>query len=179
MNEKNIKTIGNGLDDLYRFEIDEREKAYKSVKIPLKFINKSSNKDPQYATDGSSGFDIRAKLEHEVEVEAGERMVIPTGLYFDIPEGFEIQIRPRSGLAANHGITVLNTPGTIDSDYTGEIKIILYNTSPVNFIISNGNRIAQAIVAGVITKKIISLERVSKITKDTTRGAGGFGSTGK
>jgi dUTP pyrophosphatase len=147
-------------------------------KINLPFKNESQNPDPQYATDGSSGFDLRANLDGEGRLEVGEVKIIPTGLFFEIPEGFEIQVRPRSGLAANNGVTVLNTPGTIDADYRGELKVILINHGKEAFIFNNGERIAQGVVAAVTAKNIINLTRVDSINEDTERGSGGFGSTG-
>jgi dUTP pyrophosphatase len=148
-------------------------------KIKLHFSNKSTNEDPQYATAGSSGFDLRANLTEDVVIKSGTRAIIPTGLFFEIPENFEIQVRPRSGLAAKNGVTVLNTPGTIDADYRGEIKIILINLGSEDFIISHGDRIAQGVVAAVTAKNIIKLTKVDEISTDTERGEGGFGSTGK
>ena len=148
-------------------------------KIKLRFSNKSTNEDPQYATAGSSGFDLRANLKKEVVLQPNEVAMIPTGLFFEIPENFEIQVRPRSGLAVKNGITVLNTPGTIDADYRGEIKIILINLGKEDFMISHGDRIAQAVVAAVTAKNIINLTKVNEISTDTERGEGGFGSTGK
>jgi len=147
-------------------------------KINLRFKNESTNEDPQYATTGSSGFDLRAKLGGEDILEVGEYKVIPTGLYFEIPEGFEIQIRPRSGLAFNKGVTVLNSPGTIDADYRGELKVILINHGKTAFIINNGDRIAQGVVAAVTAKNMINLTKVEEIDENTERGLGGFGSTG-
>lgn len=148
-------------------------------KIKLRFSNKSTNEDPQYATAGSSGFDLRANLSENIWIKAGSRAIVPTGLFFEIPDNFEIQVRPRSGLAAKNGITVLNTPGTIDADYRGEIKVILINLGDEDFMISHGDRIAQAVVASVTAKNIINLTKVSEISTDTERGEGGFGSTGK
>ena len=148
-------------------------------KIKLRFSNKSTNEDPQYATAGSSGFDLRANLTESISIKAGSRAIVPTGLFFEIPDNFEIQVRPRSGLAAKNGITVLNTPGTIDADYRGEIKVILINLGDEDFMISHGDRIAQAVVASVTAKNIINLTKVSVISTDTERGEGGFGSTGK
>lgn len=148
-------------------------------KLTLNFTNKSNNQDPDYATDGASGFDLRADLETPVKIGVGKRMIIPTGLYFDIPDNLEIQIRPRSGLAAKNGVTVLNTPGTIDSDYLGEIKIILINLGEEDFIIQHGDRIAQAVVCPVAAKNVIHLNKISEITTQTERGSNGFGSTGK
>lgn len=149
-------------------------------KIKLKFVNKSDNPNPEYATNGSSGFDLRANLpDGPMIIPSGEVSVVPTGLYFDIPENFEIQVRPRSGLAAKNAVTVLNTPGTVDSDYTGEVKVILINHGKTDFTINHGDRIAQAILASVLSKNFVNLSHVTDITKDTKRGSGGFGSTGK
>ena len=147
-------------------------------KINLNFVNESNNEDPEYATVGSSGFDLRANLPSPLVIKSGDIKIIPTGLFFDIPENFEIQVRPRSGLAAKKGITVLNSPGTVDSDYTGEVKVILINHGKGDYVIEHGERIAQAIVATVAAKNIINLNKVDDITKDTERGSGGFGSTG-
>lgn len=149
-------------------------------KIKLAYSNNSNNEDPQYATEGSSGFDLRANLpDTNIIIPVGKRAIIPTGLFFEIPENFEIQVRPRSGLAAKNGVTVLNTPGTIDADYRGEIKVILINLGDEEFIVNHGDRIAQAIVNPVTAKKIINLIKVNEISTDTERGIGGFGSTGK
>lgn len=151
-----------------------------SYKIGLGFVNESDNPNPEYATNGSSGFDLRANLPNgSIEIPSGEVRLIPTGLYFDIPEGFEIQVRPRSGLAAKNSVTVLNTPGTVDSDYTGEVKVILINHGKNTFIVNHGDRIAQAVFATVLGKSIVNLNQVSEINKNTERGSGGFGSTGK
>ena len=150
-----------------------------SYKLRLEFSNKSNNEDPEYATNGSSGFDLKANLQEPIMIMVGRRALIPTGLYFDIPKNFEIQIRPRSGLANKNGVTVLNSPGTIDSDYRGEIKVILVNHGDEDFVVNNGDRIAQAVIASVISKNIIYLSKVDEITTDTERGTGGFGSTGK
>ena len=143
------------------------------------FKNESTNPDPEYATAGSSGFDLRANLEEPITIEPEQVSIVPTGLFFEIPDNFEIQVRPRSGLAAKNGITVLNTPGTIDADYRGEIKVILINLGDEDFIISHGDRIAQAVVASVTAKNIINLTKVNEISTDTYSGEGGFGSTGK
>jgi dUTP pyrophosphatase len=149
-------------------------------KVSLKFVNKSDNPNPEYATNGSSGFDLRANLpDGPMIIPSGEVSVVPTGLYFDIPENFEIQVRPRSGLAAKNAVTVLNTPGTVDSDYTGEVKVILINHGKTDFTVYHGDRIAQAILASVLSKNFVNLTQVTDITKDTERGSGGFGSTGK
>lgn len=147
-------------------------------KINFNFANKSNNPDPDYATAGSSGFDLRADLKEPITIHVGKTTIVPTGLYFEIPENFEIQIRPRSGLAAKNGVTVLNTPGTIDADYRGEIKVILINHGKEDFIIQNGDRIAQAVIASVIGKNVIKLVKQDNVSNDTERGSGGFGSTG-
>ena len=149
-----------------------------SFKISFNFVNKSTNLNPEYATVGSSGFDLRADLEETIVLKVGERRIIPTGLFFEIPEGFEIQIRPRSGLAAKNGVTVLNTPGTIDADYRGEVKIILINLGDVPFTVAHGDRIAQAVIQSVYGKNVINLNQIDEITDKTLRSAGGFGSTG-
>lgn len=147
-------------------------------KIQFNFVNNSQNPNPEYATDASSGFDLRANLQKPYTLESGKFAVIPTGLFFEIPPHFEIQVRPRSGLAAKFGVTVLNTPGTVDSDYRGEIKVILINHGQETFVINNGDRIAQAVIASVLGKNVISLNQVSEISDDTQRSSGGFGSTG-
>ncbi len=156
----------------------QNEKLMEFYKIPFNFVNKSNNPDPEYATAGSSGFDLRASLEQPMTLPAGNKTIVSTGLFFEIPNNFEIQIRPRSGLAAKNGVTVLNTPGTIDADYRGEIKVILINHGHEPFQINNGDRIAQAVIASVISKNFVNLKKVDVISSDTERGAGGFGSTG-
>ena len=143
--------------------------------IEIKIINTSSNPLPVYATGGSSGMDIRANLDIPQSLKPLERTLIPTGIFVEIPHGFEVQIRPRSGLAIKQGITCLNTPGTIDADYRGEIKVILINLSQEEQIIMHGDRIAQMVVQQVeqaVWKPVEQLE-------STERNAGGFGHTGK
>ncbi len=129
---------------------------------------------PKYETSGSSGMDLAANLDNIVEVNPGQKAIIPTGLSVSIPKGFEIQIRPRSGLAAKKGVSVLNTPGTIDSDYTGEIKVIIINLGQEKFTIKSGFRIAQMVVCPIVQAK---LEEVDELP-ETDRGSDGFGSTG-
>lgn len=129
---------------------------------------------PSYQTPGAAGADIRAFLNTDIVLKSGERTLVPTGLYFEIPEGYEVQIRPRSGLAVKNGITLLNTPGTIDSDYRGEIKIIMINLGTEDFVIKNGDRIAQMVVCPVIQAVFETTEDLSV----TERGDGGFGHTG-
>lgn len=144
----------------------------------IKIINKSTNSLPEYKTTQSSGMDVRAFMENneQVTLQPMERALIHTGLYVELPEDMEIQIRPRSGLALNDGLTVLNTPGTIDADYRGEIGVILVNLSKYPVNIKNGDRIAQLVFAKVT--KIAGFENV-EIINDTERGSGGFGYTGK
>ena len=139
-----------------------------------KIVNKSTNATPAYATAQSAGMDLRANLEAPITLNPMERTMIPTGLFIELPVGYEAQVRPRSGLAAKHGITVLNTPGTIDADYRGEIKVILINLSTEPFEIQHGERIAQMIIA---KHETVQWEEV-EVLSDTERGAGGFGSSG-
>ena len=143
--------------------------------MKVKIVNQSRYALPEYQTPLSAGMDIRANIEDSVTLAPLERAMIPTGLFVELPEGYEMQIRPRSGLAAKHGITVLNAPGTIDADYRGEIKVILVNLSNTPFEIVPGERIAQAVVA---QHAHIEWEEVERLG-DTERGAGGFGSTGR
>ena len=144
------------------------------VKILIKKTNKKVI-TPKYKTDGSSGVDLSAFLENKVVIKPNSSELIPTGLQVAIPEELEIQIRPRSGLAAKESIGVLNSPGTIDSDYRGELKIILFNHSNKDFIINNGDRIAQMVLVPILK---MEFEEVDSLP-DTVRGQGGFGSTGK
>jgi len=143
--------------------------------IEIKIINQSSNPLPEYATDGSSGMDIRASLDMPQTLQSFERVLIPTGLFLELPAGYEAQIRPRSGLAIKQGITCLNSPGTIDADYRGEIKIILINLSQEEQVIQPGDRIAQMIIQKVEKGVWREVEQV----EPTERNAGGFGHTGK
>jgi dUTP pyrophosphatase len=147
-------------------------------KLSLDFVNKSNNPNPEYATEGSSGFDLRANLTESITIKTGERVLVPTGLYFDIPRNMEITIRSRSGLAYKHGIAVLNGIGTIDSDYTGEIGVLLINHGKNDFIIEHGDRIAQGVLTTVASKSVINLTQVDEIKSNTERSSGGYGSTG-
>ena len=142
--------------------------------MKVKIVNKSSNPSPSYATLQSASMDIRANLQEPVTLAPLQRALIPTGIYIALPEGFECQARPRSGLAVKHGITVLNSPGTIDADYRGELKILLVNLSDTPFVIENGERIAQLVVA---RHEHVEWEEV-EVLDETGRGEGGFGSTG-
>ena len=144
------------------------------VKVQIKKLDPNA-KIPEYKTAGASGVDIMALLEKKITLDPGESQIIPTGLSIAIPEDLEVQIRPRSGLAAKSNISVLNTPGTIDSDYRGEIKVILINLGNETFTVKNGDRIAQMILTPIMKFKF---EEVNKLD-DTIRGSGGFGSTGK
>lgn len=143
-------------------------------KVNIKFVAQEGAIIPEYKTSGAAGADVCAFLSEPVVIKSGEFAMIPTGLSFAIPEGYEIQVRPRSGLAAKNGITVLNTPGTIDSDYRGEVKVILINHGKDAFTVNNGDRIAQLIVAPV-TQGVF--EKTDELDS-TERGEGGFGSTG-
>lgn len=143
--------------------------------MQVKIINKSSNDLPKYSTQHSAGMDLRANLEEAVVLKPLERKLIPTGLYIELPEGYEAQIRPRSGLALKKGITVLNTPGTIDADYRGEIGVILINLSQEDFVIEHGERICQMVVAPHSTVEWNQVE----LLEESDRGVGGFGHTGK
>ncbi|MEQ1678891.1 MAG: dUTP diphosphatase [Chitinophagaceae bacterium] len=143
--------------------------------IQVKIINQSSNPLPEYATAGSSGMDIRASLPEAISLQPMERALIPTGLFIELPEGYEAQIRPRSGIAIKQGITCLNSPGTIDADYRGEIKIILINLSGEAQVIQPGDRIAQMIFQHVIKGNWVESARLEV----TGRNTGGFGHTGK
>lgn len=143
--------------------------------LTLKVINQSKHSLPEYATQHAAGLDLKANINEAITLKPLQRQLISTGLFIELPLGFEAQIRPRSGLAFKNGITVLNSPGTIDADYRGEIKVLLVNLSDTEFLINDGERIAQMVVA---KHEQINWEQVS-ILEDSTRGAGGFGSTGK
>jgi dUTP pyrophosphatase len=143
--------------------------------IEVKIVNRSDNPLPEYATSGSSGMDLRAHLDSSQTVQPLERVLIPTGLFIELPQGYEAQVRPRSGLAIKQGITCLNTPGTIDADYRGEIKIILINLSGEAQVIHPGDRIAQMVIQQVEQVKW----KIAEELEATERNAGGFGHTGK
>lgn len=140
----------------------------------IRIINRGSQQLPAYATPQSAGMDLRANIEDPITLRPLERRIVPTGLYISLPEGYEAQVRPRSGLALKHGITVLNSPGTIDSDYRGEIGVLLINLSDTPFVINAGERIAQMVVARHEQAELIEVEELD----DTERGAGGYGHTG-
>lgn len=143
--------------------------------MKIKIVNKSKHQIPQYETNASAGMDLRANIDATITLKPLERCIVKTGLYIELPIGTEAQVRPRSGLAAKFGITILNSPGTIDADYRGEIGVVLINLSNTNFLINDGERIAQLVIAKheqIIWQEVDVLE-------ETTRGSGGFGSTGK
>ena len=143
--------------------------------MKINIINKSSHDLPSYETIASAGMDLRAHIEQDIILKPLERSIIPTGLFMALPVGYEAQVRPRSGLAAKYGLTVLNSPGTIDADYRGEIGVILVNLSNADFTIKNGERVAQMVIAKHDRAKWSPVQSLSK----TSRGAGGFGSTGR
>lgn len=168
-----------------------KQNCEKTQSKTLKYVNKSNNENPTYADNGSSGFDLRAYIteknggtlnvltnSYEISLKPLQRMMIHTGIYFDVPEGTEIQVRPRSGLAIKQGLTIINTPGTVDESYIGECCILLVNLSDKEIYISNGDRIAQAVLMPVYNGKLVTLEKVDEITKETDRGSGGFGHSG-
>jgi dUTP pyrophosphatase len=142
--------------------------------MQLKIINKSQHELPNYETIASAGMDLRANLIEPIELKPLERVIVKTGLFIELPIGYEAQVRPRSGLAAKKGITVLNSPGTVDADYRGEIGVILVNLSNENFVVENGERIAQLIIAKHERAEWIAVQELT----ETSRGEGGFGSTG-
>jgi len=145
--------------------------------IDIKIKNTSNNPLPEYQTKGAAGFDIRADLKESVMINPGERFLVPTGLFFELPNYLELQIRPRSGLAIKNGITVLNSPGTVDSDYRGEVKIILINHGNEPFEINSGDRIAQGVISTITPQSFLNFKEVD-ILSETDRNSDGFGTTG-
>jgi dUTP pyrophosphatase len=143
--------------------------------MKVKIVNKSPFDTPQYATASSAGLDLRACIESPIVLKSLERAMIPTGIYIELPQGFEAQIRPRSGLAAKHGISIVNAPGTIDADYRGEIRVILINLSSEEFTVNPGERVAQMVIARY---QRIEWDEVGALS-ESERGEGGFGSTGR
>lgn len=143
--------------------------------IPVKIVSKSSHALPSYQTEHAAGMDLTAFLEAPITLAPGERFLVPTGIFIELPAGYEAQVRPRSGLALKHGITVLNSPGTVDADYRGEIKVLLINHGKAPFVIADGERIAQLVVA---QHAVVEWHLVDELSS-TNRGAGGYGSTGK
>lgn len=145
-----------------------------AVMIKVRIINKGHHQLPEYVTPQSAGMDLRANIEEPIILKPMQRMLVSTGLFMALPAGYEAQVRPRSGLALKHGITVLNTPGTIDADYRGEVKVLLVNFSDTDFVINDGERIAQMVIAKHETADFIEVEELD----ETERGAGGYGHTG-
>ncbi|WP_158798427.1 dUTP diphosphatase [Pedobacter sp. L105] len=143
--------------------------------MKINIINKSGLALPQYETAHAAGMDMRAFITEELVIKPMQRMLVPTGLHIELPVGYEAQIRPRSGLAYKHGISIVNSPGTIDADYRGEIKVLLINLSDTDFVVNNGDRIAQMVIA---KHETVSWESVEELS-DTVRGHGGYGHTGK
>ena len=150
-------------------------KLNNTIDMKVKIVNKSAYETPFYATEKSAGMDLKANISDPITLGPLERAMVPTGLFIALPDGTEAQVRPRSGLAAKHGISVLNAPGTIDADYRGEVKVILVNLSNEPFVINPGERIAQMIFASYYTANFVQAEELS----ETVRSEGGFGSTGK
>lgn len=182
---RHLKSLGI-LDDETSEQIDDVLEEFETVlnndnsntnfKIKIKYINKSDNENPVYAKEGDSGFDLRAN--ESGVLKSLERKLVSTGLFFELPDGYEMQVRPRSGLALKHGITVLNTPGTVDTGYRGEIKVLLINLSNEEFTWEKGERIAQGVIASRVSSDFGDLVEVTEI-KESERGEGGFGSTGR
>lgn len=167
--------INSTLEELNYEIVSAQSDEIQSLKV--KFINKSKNIDPTFAYEGDSGFDLRADLDSSITIKPFERFLVPTGLFFELQKGTEIQVRPRSGLAIKHGITVLNSPGTVDSHYRGEVKVPLINLGNEPFTIELGDRIAQAVVMPVFGEGKIKLIQAESLN-ETVRGEGGFNSSG-
>jgi dUTP pyrophosphatase len=183
---KNFEQMINGLDmkdpeqmiNEMGVDLNEMNNYFESSmskKVTLEYTNDSDNKEPEYAYDSDSGFDLRST--EEVWVQGNDRKLIPTGLRFDIPDGYEIQVRSKSGLALNQGLMVLNSPGTVDSGYQGEVKVIIFNTTKDRIKIEKGQKIAQAVICPVVNGKWVNLVKVSVIG-EKDRNDKGFGSTG-
>ncbi len=145
-----------------------------AVMIKVRIINRGHHPLPEYATPQSAGMDLRANIDAQIVLKPMQRMLIPTGLYMALPPSYEAQVRPRSGLALKYGVTVLNTPGTIDADYRGEVKVLLVNFSDTEFVVNDGERIAQMVIAKHENADFIEVEELD----ETERGAGGYGHTG-
>ena len=169
-----LESMGIDVDDLQK-QFDSESQSIVDTKVPLRFINDSENENPEYAYQSDSGFDLRSS--EDIWIHPNDRNLIPTGMRFDIPEGYEIQVRSKSGLALNHGLMVLNSPGTVDSGYQGEIKVIMFNTTNEKVKIEKGQKMAQAVLCPVVSGKWVDLIRVETIN-DKDRNSNGFGSTG-
>jgi len=173
--ETSVETYEKVIEDL---EIMAHQNEGEKLKISTKFTNDSNNEDPFYSKEGDSGFDLRAFLDAPITLSPLERTLIPTGLKFQLPTNTELQVRPRSGMALKYGISVLNTPGTVDESYRGEVGIIAINLSNDTYTIQPGERIAQGVITNVIGSNISYLEKTTQLN-ETERGSDGFGSTGK
>jgi len=160
------------------YNLDEKSTETYEYKVTTKFINNSNNEDPTYAKEGDSGFDLRAFIDEPVTLKPLDRKLIPTGLKFELSPNTELQVRPRSGMALKHGISVLNTPGTVDEGYRGDVGIIAVNLSNEDYTIQPGERIAQAVIMNVVGHRLSNLEKVDNLT-ETERGNTGYGSSGK
>jgi len=160
------------------YDLDEKSTETYEYKVTTKFINNSNNEDPTYAKEGDSGFDLRAFIDEPVTLKPLDRKLIPTGLKFELSPNTELQVRPRSGMALKHGISVLNTPGTVDEGYRGDVGIIAVNLSNEDYTIQPGERIAQAVIMNVVGHRLSNLEKVENLT-ETERGDTGYGSSGK
>ena len=169
-----LESMGIDVDDLQK-QFDSESQSIVDAKVPLRFINDSENENPEYAYQSDSGFDLRSS--EDIWIHPNDRNLIPTGMRFDIPEGYEIQVRSKSGLALNQGLMVLNSPGTVDSGYQGEIKVIMFNTTNQKVKIEKGQKVAQAVLCPVVSGKWVDLIRVNNIN-DKDRNSNGFGSTG-
>jgi dUTP pyrophosphatase len=175
IDETLAQQINLTLDELNNEVYNAQKEEYS--KLSVKYINKSTNDDPKFAYEGDSGFDLRADISETITLNPLKRVLIPTGLYFQLEKGTEIQVRPRSGLAIKNGITVLNSPGTVDSHYRGEIKVPLINFGEDPFTIQKGDRIAQAVIMPVFGEGKVILAKTEEIN-ETERGEGGFNSSG-
>lgn len=172
VNEDNHEEFLNSLDDELINKFFEESVV---GQLELRYTNGSDLKDPEYAYESDSGFDLRST--EELWVQSNSRLLVPTGLRFDIPDGYEIQVRSKSGLALNQGLMVLNSPGTVDSGYQGEVKVIIFNTTNERIKIEKGQKIAQAVLCPVVNGKWVNLVKVEEI-KEKDRNSNGFGSTG-
>jgi dUTP pyrophosphatase len=181
MNKDDEKSLNKKIDKIYqKMKESGADEAREKMKVAMdiRLNNKSDNPKPNYESEGASGFDIRAYIPEPVTLGTLERAIIKTGLFFELPVGYEMQVRPRSGLAAKKGITVLNSPGTIDCDYRGEVGIILVNLSNEPFTINSGDRIAQGVIMHSLGGKFYNFVETDEELSKTKRGEGGFGSSG-
>jgi dUTP pyrophosphatase len=169
-----LESMGIDVDDLQK-QFDSESQSIVDTKVPLRFINNSENENPEYSYQSDSGFDLRSS--EDIWIHPNSRKLISTGMRFDIPEGYEIQVRSKSGLALNQGLMVLNSPGTVDSGYQGEIKVIMFNTTNEKVKIEKGQKVAQAVLCPVVSGKWVDLIRVDNIN-NKDRNSNGFGSTG-